>query len=62
MAFLAQAKEKLADYDRMKEANEQAKDAFNQLQSQGLVNIDDQGNITPSKKKPDAEFLDFERE
>ena len=62
LAFIAEAEEKLADYERMKELNEQAKGVFDQLHSQGVVDIDDQGNISPSKKKPGSEFQDFDQE
>ena len=60
LEFIAAAEDKLAHYDRLAEQNEQAKAAFEQLQAQGIVDIDDQGNISPSKKKPGSGFQDFD--
>ena len=38
---------------------ERAKAMMLELQAQGAVNIDDQGNVSPSKQKPRDEFQDF---
>ena len=44
----------------MEEKYEQARTLFENLQKAGVVDVDDYGNISPSKQKPDAEFKDFE--
>ena len=41
---------------------ERAKAMMLELQAQGAVNIDDQGNVSPSKQKPRDNFQDFNQE
>ena len=62
LAFIAEAEEKLANYDRMAEQNEQATNVINQMQAEGLVNVDGNGIISPSKQKPGSEFQDFDQQ
>ena len=62
LAFIAEAEEKLANYDRMAEQNEQANQVISQMQADGFVNIDNNGVISPSKQKPGAEFQDFDNQ
>ena len=62
LEFIAAAEEKLANYERMKEQNEQAKGVFTQLAAEGVVDIDEHGTITPSKKKRNAEITGFSQE
>ena len=38
---------------------EQARVFFEKMQADGLVDVDDYGNVSPSKQKPDDEFQDF---
>ena len=52
LARLAEAEQKLADYDQMASQNEQAKALINELQASGHVEIDENGMISPSKQKP----------
>ena len=56
-ALLAQAEAKLQDYDNMQANLEKAKAMMLELQAQGAVNIDDHGNVSPSKGKPRDNFL-----
>ena len=62
MAFFEAAEEKLAEFDTMAANVEKAKSLMLELQSQGLVNIDDNWNVSPSKQKPGAEFQDFDNQ
>ena len=39
-----------------------AKSLMLDLQSQGMINIDDNWNVSPSKQKPRDEFKDFEQQ
>ena len=47
----AEAEAKLAQYDQMEQNYENAKSMILQIQAEGLVDIDDQGKISPSKQK-----------
>ena len=59
LALFAQAEAKLADYDNMQASLAQAKAMMLELQSQGHVNIDEHGNVSPSKQRPRDDFQDF---
>ena len=61
LAFLEAAEEKLAQFDTMAANVEKAKSLMLELQSQGMINIDDNWNVSPSKQKPRDEFQDFEQ-
>ena len=62
MNFFQQAESKLADYDSMAANFEKAKEMMLELQRQGHVNIDENGNVSPSKQKPPSEFQDFDQQ
>ena len=59
MNFLQAAEAKLAQFDAMAADLEKAKTLMLELQIQGKVNIDEHGNVSPSKQKPRDEFQDF---
>ena len=46
----------------MVQQNEQAKAVISQLQAEGMVEVDDGGNISPSKQKPAQSFHDFDNQ
>ena len=52
LARLAEAEQKLAMFDQLEAQNEQAKELMRQLHASGHVDIDDNGNVSPSKQKP----------
>ena len=62
MAQLAQAQEKLADYNEMQRNYDNAHAVLTQLKEQGIIDVDDHGNISPSKKKPQQQFHDFDEQ
>ena len=41
---------------------EKAKALMLELQSQGMINIDDNWNVSPSKQKPVQSFQDFDQQ
>ena len=51
LARLAEAEAKLADYDRLAIENMQAKEVIQQLNNEGMVDFNEDGSISPSKKK-----------
>ena len=51
IARLAEAEERLADYDRLAMENQQAKEVIQQLNNEGMVDFNEDGSISPSKKK-----------
>ena len=53
---------KLSRYDELHEQLQKHQQVLSQMQDAGLIDIDDQGNVTPSKKKPQPEFQDFEQQ
>ena len=59
MNFFQAAEAKLAQFDAMAADLEKAKTLMLELQRQGQVNIDEHGNVSPSKQKPRDEFQDF---
>ena len=59
MALFQQAEAKLNDYDNMQANFEKAKTMMLELQAQGAVDIDEHGNVSPSKEKPRDNFQDF---
>ena len=52
MNFFQAAEAKLAQFDAMAADLEKAKTLMLELQRQGQVNIDEHGNVSPSKQKP----------
>jgi hypothetical protein len=46
----------------MSQQNEQARNIIDQLQAEGMVEVDDNGNISPSKQKPAQSFHDFDNQ
>ena len=69
MNFFQAAEAKLAQFDAMAADLEKAKALMLELQRQGQVNIDEHGNVSPSKQKPvhgvpsgSQEFQDFGQE
>ena len=62
MAFFEAAEEKLAEFDTMAANVEKAKSLMLELQGQGMINIDDNWNVSPSKQKPSDDFKDFEQQ
>ncbi len=61
-ARLAEAEEKLSNYDNLVAQNEKANQILHELHAAGAVEVDEHGNVSPSKQKPQAEFQDFERQ
>ena len=57
MNFFQAAEAKLAQFDAMAADLEKAKTLMLELQRQGQVNIDEHGNVSPSKQKPRDNFL-----
>lgn len=51
MARYAEAQQKMADYDRMEAENNRANQVLNELHAEGLIDVGDDGKISPSKKK-----------
>ena len=41
---------------------EEARVFFEKMQAEGLVDVDDYGNVSPSKRKPESEFQDFDQQ
>ena len=52
MARLAEAEQKLQKFDQLEAQNEQAKELMRELHAAGHVDIDENGNVSPSKQKP----------
>ena len=42
--------------------NEKANQIFHELHASGAVEVDEHGNVSPSKPKPQAEFHDFDQQ
>ena len=51
LARYAEAQQKMADYDRMEAENNRANQVLNELHAEGLIDVGDDGKISPSKKK-----------
>lgn len=58
LAQIAEAEAKLAHYEEVVQQNAHATMLFQELQADGHVFVDDQGNVRSSKKKPGSEFID----
>ena len=52
LAFVAESEVKLAHYDQMAQNYEGAHAILTQLKDQGLIDVDEHGNASPSKRKP----------
>ena len=53
---------KLSRYDELHAELQKHQQVLSQMQDAGLIDIDDHGNVSPSKKKPQPEFQDFEQQ
>ena len=52
LAQIEAAEHKLNRYDELYEQLQKHQQVLTQMQDAGLIDIDDQGNVSPSKKKP----------
>ena len=43
--------QKVIDYDRMVAENERANTVLNGLHAEGVIEVDENGNVSPSKQK-----------
>ena len=51
LARMAELQQKEADYDRMLAQHEEASGVLSKLHAEGLIDVDDNGKISPSKRK-----------
>ena len=61
MAMMAEAEEKLANFDQMNEELMKHRQLFQEMQAVGAIEVDAHGNVSPSKQKPQAEFQNFDQ-
>ena len=53
---------KLSRYDELHEQLQKHQQMLSQMQEAGLIEVDAQGNVSPSKQKPRPKFQDFDQQ